>query len=522
MGQSGSTTLKGNIPALFYPFTKWGKEEMEQLRLRSQLELPETFALRKFEFEFLLCQGRLIDMQILYDIFDKVFDTDNNKIVDKFEVLCVICLVSSLSNSEKVQFLFDIFNFNDKGYLIESDLSLLLLSATTGIFKIDPSIPPPSLNIQKLVLKQAYEFCKVDPTKTKLRRPELVTFASEIKEVQLYLDAWRGHAGQVLLGKNEKWRDSYFLSAAVSITPTREWLQEGLPPAHFVRWRRREQIGELGCNALFTHKTTYMKNFEKKLLYSGAGCVAVGTLKQGFLADRWLLNAVAICIVRPEILYNLFSSTGQEDVGRYCVRFFEGLGWRSNFIDDRLPCTHECKPIFAHSSDEEEAWVCLLEKGLAKYFGSYGHVGVCGTRPDATFYGLRLLTGGHVLVHNMNDYEWKSSVADISAHGKNGIAFVEVTHREGSLVAFGRSQTLVMHRSTLKKSPRSAPPHGYTFPLVAITTDKMGFKYLIMRDAFGLMPNCTNLHEDEPGMLRSSHNASNSLQPLTSTLSPLV
>jgi hypothetical protein len=231
---------------------------------------------------------------------------------------------------------------------------------------------------------------------------------------------------------------------------------------------------------------------------------------------------VAICIVRPEILYNLFSSTGQEDVGRYCVRFFEGLGWRSNFIDDRLPCTHECKPIFAHSSDEEEAWVCLLEKGLAKYFGSYGHVGVCGTRPDATFYGLRLLTGGHVLVHNMNNYEWKSSVADISAHGKNGIAFVEVTHREGSLVAFGRSQTLVMHRSTLKKSPRSAPPHGYTFPLVAITTDKMGFKYLIMRDAFGLMPNCTNLHEDEPGMLRSSHNASNSLQPLTSTLSPLV
>ena len=114
MGQSGSTTLKGNIPALFYPFTKWGKEEMEQLRLRSQLELPETFALRKFEFEFLLGQGRLIDMQVLYDIFDKVFDTDNNKIVDKFEVLCVICLVSSLSNSEKVQFLFDIFNLDSR------------------------------------------------------------------------------------------------------------------------------------------------------------------------------------------------------------------------------------------------------------------------------------------------------------------------------------------------------------------------------------------------------------------------
>ena len=35
-------------------------------------------------------------------MFNRMFDTDGNKIVDKFEVLAVICFVSGLTNTEKV------------------------------------------------------------------------------------------------------------------------------------------------------------------------------------------------------------------------------------------------------------------------------------------------------------------------------------------------------------------------------------------------------------------------------------
>ena len=40
---------------------------------------------------------------IAVNMFNRMFDTDGNKIVDKFEVLSVICFASGLTNTEKVR-----------------------------------------------------------------------------------------------------------------------------------------------------------------------------------------------------------------------------------------------------------------------------------------------------------------------------------------------------------------------------------------------------------------------------------
>ena len=60
MGQTGSITQKAYVDPLLHPFTKWTTGEMHMLFLRSQNELPETFALRIAEFEFLLGAGTLV------------------------------------------------------------------------------------------------------------------------------------------------------------------------------------------------------------------------------------------------------------------------------------------------------------------------------------------------------------------------------------------------------------------------------------------------------------------------------
>ena len=62
--------------------------------------------------------------------------------------------------------------------------------------------------------------------------------------------------------------------------------------------------------------TETLKTPDKKVIYGGPGVVGTGTLKQGMLADRWILNAMAASIIHPEILMSLFGSTGQESIGR--------------------------------------------------------------------------------------------------------------------------------------------------------------------------------------------------------------
>lgn len=45
---------------------------------------------------------------------------------------CAIFLTSKIANQEKIHFFFELFNFNNKGYLYESEIVLMLLAITRG------------------------------------------------------------------------------------------------------------------------------------------------------------------------------------------------------------------------------------------------------------------------------------------------------------------------------------------------------------------------------------------------------
>lgn len=55
------------------------------------------------------------------------------------------------------------------------------------------------------------------------------------------------------------------------------------------------------------------------------------------LANQWLLSAMVILTSRPRWLRGLFIATGQEELGRYCLRVFKEGNWLNVFVDTRVP-----------------------------------------------------------------------------------------------------------------------------------------------------------------------------------------
>ena len=446
--------------------------------LRSSHELSDTFALRQQEFIFLLGR-REIDIAGAKDMFDNIFDTDSNKLVDKLEVLCILCLASTLSSELKVEFLFEVFDFDGKGYLSKVELLLLFKIVTAVTCKADKNFPPPSDESLADVLATASRFS--ERASDTLRKFELVSFAANTPEIRSYLEVWRGQASQVFVVKGQKWQDSSFSASHVSIAPSKEWLSIGLPPEKFITWLRRPRL-KPSCEALFGHSEKFIKSVNKNVL-DGFGAIANGTLLQGLLASSWLMNAISTLLSNPKVVMGLFQTTAQEFLGRFCVRFYEGGCWNSIFIDDRIPCTPDGVPIFTRSSFSQECWLLLLEKAMAKHLGSYGHLAVAGKRPDAIESALRRLTGGHVTKLYAHDYDWKSVKDEIT--GNDGTGMILKLLSEGALISFGRSEPLLLNRKTLQRYPSVALPHGRAFPLVGIEIIS-NFKCLVLKDTFGL------------------------------------
>lgn len=506
---SGTYTQKATISSQLFPFSKWDQKEIHQLLLRGQSDLSESFGLRKHEVEYLIGINEEISFNLLRSLFDDIFDTDHNNLVDKMELMCVICMVSKLSTSDKLEFFFDLFNFNNKGFLNDSELTLLFMAVTRGVFKVDQKFHPPSAKVIKELVKEAFTFAISEPGN--LRKPELLRFAVNNPSVYAYLECWRGHASQVLLLEGTKWRDLSFPCDESAITWNYSWGILGLPPASFVHWRRIDHIGtEIVTSHLFAHELTFLKTIDRKKVYKGDGktsnpfhkkyspssllfivCIGIlgkGFFKRGCLADLWLLNGLSALVANPELVFACFGETGQEESGRYCCRIYEGGSWRSIYVDDRIPCNTFLSPIFTTSSCKYEYWPLILQKAWAKYLGSYGHIAWCSDRNDASLISLRMLTGGHVKRFYIFHYDWKSIIVE-SIYKESGTKFIIESLKKGHVISFLRSATQSMMNLSLKqnKSTINLLPVGHFFPLLGYITNQAGYIYFIFKDTWGLV-----------------------------------
>jgi len=127
-------------------------------------------------------------------------------------------------------------------------------------------------------------------------------------------------------------------------------------------------------------------------------------LLQGSIGNCWFVAAVASMAEFPKEVRRIFgSSTDLEPSGRYTLRLYDHNQdrIRNITIDEFIPChprrwwDEHGKPLFARPNGNE-AWVLLLEKGMAKMFGSYSKLD--GNHAGVAF---RALTG------EKNTFMWK-------------------------------------------------------------------------------------------------------------------
>lgn len=356
MGNNGSISSKAHFRSSLLSFTKWISADIINLFNRSETELVDVFTLNSYQFEYLI-DSKTIGYSDSKDLYNNVFlrnsfkNDDNSNILsrsrntcDKFEVLSLIILLSSLSDLEKIEFLFRVFNFNHKGYLLQAELTLLFMSIINAVYKADPHLISPSVKLcDVLVYKVMIEYAVFDKSKNTLRRSELIKFATETLEIRSFFDAWRGHANQVILASHERYRDLIFPAADISISPSIYWTYAmGLPPSDFIQWIRLPNIysgyfenpsdnnnniditTDISKKQLFTHSTSALKNIARNFQFSGTGILGNGYLIPGLLADKWLMNAIALTCSKPMLFQSLFLNTLQEHIGRYGCQFFEG------------------------------------------------------------------------------------------------------------------------------------------------------------------------------------------------------
>eukprot|EP00403_Amphidinium_massartii_P011902 CAMPEP_0178421224 /NCGR_PEP_ID=MMETSP0689_2-20121128/26538_1 /TAXON_ID=160604 /ORGANISM="Amphidinium massartii, Strain CS-259" /LENGTH=617 /DNA_ID=CAMNT_0020042731 /DNA_START=189 /DNA_END=2042 /DNA_ORIENTATION=- len=117
-------------------------------------------------------------------------------------------------------------------------------------------------------------------------------------------------------------------------------------------------------------------------------------LLQGQLGNCWLVAAMSCLAEFPDSVRELFQAH-EEASGRYTIRLFDHRKdqFQSVVVDEYVPChpprwwDSEAKPLFARPNGNE-MWCLLLEKAMAKMWGSYAALSGdhCGT-------AFRALTG---------------------------------------------------------------------------------------------------------------------------------
>jgi len=106
-------------------------------------------------------------------------------------------------------------------------------------------------------------------------------------------------------------------------------------------------------------------------------------LFQGQLGDCWLVAAAASLAEFPNAVRKIFEYTPEiTPDGNYSLKLFDHKTDKfiEVLVDEFIPCNGEGKPVFAHPHGNE-IWVPLLEKAVAKLFGSYSNLvgGYAGT-----------------------------------------------------------------------------------------------------------------------------------------------
>lgn len=103
-------------------------------------------------------------------------------------------------------------------------------------------------------------------------------------------------------------------------------------------------------------------------------------IKQGILKNSCILSAIATIAEKPDYIMKLFNSTKSNNQSAYEIKLCYNGEWCSFIVDDYLPCDSKkrslCFSSCVKADDRGNSgityyWLSILEKALAKAYGSY-------------------------------------------------------------------------------------------------------------------------------------------------------
>ena len=199
----------------------------------------------------------------------------------------------------------------------------------------------------------------------------------------------------LLLKKNDWFFiDHYFPPKFISVGPSEKLLIDKYEC--LVHWRRAQYIvlDAEECNK--TDAVPFVFN-------EGISPLDV---KQGRLADMWLLSAIAALAEKPKLVRRTILTKEANPHGFYRVKLCRMGSWESFTLDDYFPCFPLGEPIFSQNN-KNEIWVMLLEKAFAKLFGDYLSLETGDVRR-----ALIDLTGCPTFTYRLNSEETKPKIND--------------------------------------------------------------------------------------------------------------
>lgn len=227
--------------------------------------------------------------------------------------------------------------------------------------------------------------------------------SNEVSEMSLFVNSMPTSANSP---ESAEWEGCVVEAAGIHLEPEKS-SDEGFVDVEFlptvgnidcktgeIEWVRAARLG-YGQPALFNRD-------EPHNILSGA------------LGDCWLTAAIAAVAEFPSYIEtHIFASPFVAHDGKYSINLYDGLAsaWQKIVVDDFIPCEpkrwydNQSVPIFSKPNDNEP-YVLLIEKALAKLVGSY----------DALMGGHECIAWmcltGHEeqLIWNHGDNVWRKAV----------------------------------------------------------------------------------------------------------------
>lgn len=168
---------------------------------------------------------------------------------------------------------------------------------------------------------------------------------------------------------------------------------------------KKRDTGLGGKVAMWMRPSHFLESPEECVMRVGR--IEPNDVDQGQIGNCWLVSVIAaLAESETRVMERFFSPAAPgaaeqhsrlRAAGAWRVNLCLGGWWRELLLDDYLPCSVGLQPAFARNKEEAgEMWVAVLEKALAKAFGSYASIdasidaAACGLGQRAA---LAMLTG---------------------------------------------------------------------------------------------------------------------------------